>query len=122
MTPVMRLVIARKKSSMAAAIPSPLSTPVWEIRRGLATLPDSAATTLIGAAGHAPKAPLSSQAQLSTTLLVGIHKDDRSLSLSLRNLPVRAEQSILLFCGNQAEAVTLVKSNGPLGGGPGADQ
>ena len=49
-------------------------------------------------------------------------QDDRSLPLSLRNLPIRTEQSILFFCGNQAEPVPLVKANGPLRSGPGADQ
>jgi hypothetical protein len=51
----------------------------------------------------------------------GIHQDDRSLELSLGNLPVRAEQSISLFCGDQAETVPLVKADGPLSGSPSAD-
>ena len=45
-------------SELAAAIPSLVSTPVWEIRGCLTMLPDSAATTIIGAARHAMRAAI----------------------------------------------------------------
>jgi len=51
----------------------------------------------------------------------GKHEDQRSLTLSLRNLPVLVEESIFLFRWNEVKAVPLVKADGPLSGGPCTD-
>jgi hypothetical protein len=64
---------------------------------------------------------LSLQTQLLTVLLVSVHQDNRRVPLSLRNLPIGVDQSILLFRGNQPKTVSLVKANRPIGSCPGAD-
>src|SRR5438132_7742716 len=51
-----------------------------------------------------------------------LHEDHRGFFLSQRNAPIRAEKSRFLFGRDQTKTVSLVKADGPLGGGPGTDQ